>query len=99
MQTVNAIYPAFFPAVAAMPTEAAKALNTRMKALPPSSCTENKAIAERCFASERPFLRRLQQAGGRFLFCPFTSRSDSSLHYYYTNTECSRFKKQWTIKN
>ena len=93
MQTVNAIYPAFFPTVAAMPAEAAKALNTRAKTLSPP-CAENKAIGERCFASESPFLRGLQQADGRRLLCPFTNRSDSSLHYYYTNTECSRFRVQ-----
>ena len=36
MRTVNAIYPAFFPTVAAMPVKAAKASNTRIKTLPPT---------------------------------------------------------------
>ena len=36
MQTVNAIYPTFFPTVAAMPVKEAKASNTRKKNATPS---------------------------------------------------------------
>ena len=35
MQTVNALFPAFFPTVTAMPVKAAKASYTRIKTLPP----------------------------------------------------------------
>ena len=35
MRTKNALFPAFFPTVAAMPAEAVKALNRRMQILPP----------------------------------------------------------------
>ena len=93
MQTVNALFQAFFPTVAAMPAEAVRALYTRIK--PPPRWKQSDWRALYCLWAPLFALSATGRRQARVLSVYQTIRFIAKWWWY----KYWRFKKQWTIDN